>query len=208
MKPAITLKRDGFGFANTRHLAEWQRQKPIILAQVGEGFKTHFRESRLSGPPGVTTKTGTFARSHGHHVKVTGTQAQLFTGFYGEPGRRARLLEYGGTIFANGRASKCGSGKYLAIPLRSARTAAGYQRQGPCEYSDLKIIPGRKPQTWLLVREVPNIRGQIQIIPMFLLVRFVVVKARLGFYPAWRAYYAEKAKPYIWRAVERIRSSA
>lgn len=113
-------------------LAEVQINR--ALTDIGNAFRSHMIETRMSGPPGLSAGDGEFRKSLGFHVGQGERGRQLRVGFYGPGGKPARLHEYGGVVTANGSHARCGKGLALAIPLKAAKTANLRSRMGPCEY--------------------------------------------------------------------------
>jgi len=116
--------------------------------QAGLGFRARMIEGRMSGPPGINAGTGELRKSL-NAVPFQGDDVfGCKVGFYGPQGKPARIHEYGGTIRANGNASACGKGKYLAIPLPAAKTGNGRVRRNPCEFGE---YDAKKNPTGLLL---------------------------------------------------------
>lgn len=101
---------------------------------IGLGFRAKMVRERLSGRPGLNAVTGQTRASLVHAIRETPETIGVFSGFAGAPSQWVGIQNSGGQIVANGRASKCGKGKLLAIPVGAARTKGGHLRQGPCEY--------------------------------------------------------------------------
>lgn len=146
----IKLRSERFRQAVARvpQVAEFQLTR--ALNDIGNAFRSHMIETRMSGPPGIAAGTGELRQSLGHHVGIGERGRQVRIGFYGPEARSARLHEYGGVVTANGSHSRCGKGIALAIPLPAAKTANLRVRMGPCEYG--QYDPQTNPTGLLLIR--------------------------------------------------------
>ena len=163
------------------------------LDDIGNGFRAHMGEAMQE-----ISKTGTLRRSLDYHHVQRKSGMGVLIGFYGEGARYARQREFGGTITANGNASKCGTGKYLAIPLPAARNANNRLRAGPCDMKDLKLIKSKAGNLLLVKMAKKPKRGRGRVggrtaarVPftvMFVLKKSVTQTGNLGFIKTWRAF--------------------
>lgn len=104
------------------------------LYDIGAKFRQVVAEERLSGRPGLNANTGKLRDSLDHRVVTMAEGRGVLVGFYGPQGAFAGVHEHGATIKANGNASKCGSGKMLAIPLAAVKTKNQHLKQAsPCD---------------------------------------------------------------------------
>lgn len=130
-----------------------QQEVGRALYDIGAKFKQVVSEERLSGRPGLNANTGKLRDSLDFRVVPVASGRGVLVGFYGPQGVWAGVHEGGATIKANGNASKCGSGKMLAIPLDAVKTKNKHLRQAsPCDLGKwsktnpkgLKLIKSRR----------------------------------------------------------------
>lgn len=155
------------------------REMRTALEAVGVKFREVVVTTRLSGRPGLESRTGRTVGGLVHQVRADGKAVKVL--FHGEPAAWVNIHETGGVIVANGSHSVCGKGKMLAIPLRAAKTASAFLRAGPCGRNLILI----RSKTGNLILAERTAQG---LVPMFVLKRSVTIPARLGFRAAWRKF--------------------
>lgn len=139
------------------------------------------RETRNQGETTSTAtagRTGALARAYGYKTARDGNAVDLRVGVM-KPRADARTLayaaahEYGATISPK-------RGKYLAIPLDAAKTAAGVTRGEPRSFPNTFVV--RWGDKLMIVQRVP---GSDDLVPLFLLTRGpITIKARPALEPA------------------------
>lgn len=143
----------------------------LSFTKIGNDYIRTLTKERLSGAgdKSLARRTGTLARSFAKTVagsELNELNLMIFTDV-----KYAPIHQFGGTI----RPKK---GKYLAIPLGAAKTRAGVARwTSPRDVPDLKY-GGRSAAGNILLRTVDGT-------PMFVLVRQVTIKPRLGMFETW-----------------------
>jgi len=172
----IILNHENFDKAISQFPGKLLVEMRKSFRQVGEDFIAKIQKTLVRGHLRIT---GDLARSFGRVVFGENLEALTLSIYSGS--KYARIHEKGGTITAK-------PGKALAIPLDAAKTAGGASRyKSPKEIPDLVMIkrPGRPP---LLVKQAVRGRGmdrRIMGIPMFVLVKSVMIKPQLGMFDLW-----------------------
>lgn len=145
------------------------------------GIKTHhrrfmgvFKRTRLrkkKSGQGVQTRSGALRRSFDNVWGGTDLDSMFVQSFSaGVP--YASIQEEGGEVTPK-------RGNWLTIPLDAAKTAAGVTRKPARQWNDT-FFRMSKAGNLILFQQKPN-----EIIPLFLLVRKVVLKGSLGFMDTW-----------------------
>lgn len=167
-----------FERALTRFPNDLFREMRTEYGFIMKGFLATFTKERLNamGPTdeGVHTRTGDLKRSFSD--EVVGTKLGDLTGIAFSTSVYAPVHEFSHKV----RPKRA---KYLAIPLRAAKTKAGVARGSPRDFPDTKLVPFRRNGKlhFLVVQE----KGQ-QTVPLFLLTKGPVdIPARLGFIELW-----------------------
>lgn len=135
------------------------------LSEIGAAFMTSFADERLSGRPGLEKRTGRLYGSIDYRLKSVGANHEVMIGFYGAQSPWVNIHETGGTITANGNASQCGKGKYLAIPLGANKTANQHNRARPCDFKKkgkdgLQVIRSKRGNLLLVQIIRPPTKGR------------------------------------------------
>lgn len=136
---------------------------------MSEFKRTKFRNAKSA----VQTRSGSLVRSFNSEARGSDINTLTVESFSaGNP--YARIQEEGGTITPKKT--------WLTIPLDAARTASGVARGNARSFTDTFFIMTKKKKL-LLVQK----RGD-EIVPLFILVKKVTLKPRLGFVRMWRTW--------------------
>ena len=138
-------------------------------------FLNHFKRTRMRSSQlnaGVQTRSGALRRSF--DMAASGAHLDsLSVSTFSAGSKYARIQEEGGKIEAP-------PGRYLAVPLKAAKTAAGVQRKPPRQWNDTFFLKSKKG-TLLLMQK----RGA-DMIPLFAMVKKVTIPGNLGFHQTWK----------------------
>ena len=137
-------------------------------------FLGHFKRTRMRSSrsgDGVQSRSGALRRSFDHAWGGANLD-DLFVSTFSAGVPYARIQEEGGEV-------KAKPGRYLAIPLDAAKTAAGVQRKPPRQWSDTFFIRSKKGTLLLMQKRAHD------MIPLFAMVKRVVLKGDLGFMSTW-----------------------
>lgn len=144
-------------------------------------FEAKHIKERMSGRPGVMTRTAQLKRSW--KLLVVGSKAEDLRGTYANTSRYARMQEYGGT-------QKPSKAKMLAIPLDAARTAAGIGRFGgplrailPAAFPGGTFVRRSKAGNLILFGKTS---ADAEPVALFVLKTQTVIPPRLGTRDLWR----------------------
>ena len=158
------------------------REVPVDLhRELLAGIKTHhrrflgvFKRTRMrksKSGDGVQTRSGALRRSFDNAWGGSDLDSMFVQTFSaGVP--YASIQEEGGTITPK-------RGNWLTIPLDAAKTAAGVTRKPARQWNDT-FFRKSKAGNLILFQKKPN-----EIVPLFLLLKKVVLKGNLGFMDTW-----------------------
>ena len=150
---------------------------PRYLRRTRQFLQGVLVRNRLSGPPGLSSRSSTLRRSFRMSPEggTGGMSLKDFTLTEFSTAVSAPLHEYGGVVIPK-------RGKYLAIPLPAAQTATGVKRGGPRTYANTFA---RKTKIGNLIIFQRN--GDKKPTPLFLLVKTARIPPRLNFKLEWDA---------------------
>lgn len=151
--------------------------------------------AQLDGDP-LGSRTGDLRRSF--QITETGADVNSWRLSVWTDSKYAAIHEFGGTIRANGNATVCGKGKYLAIPLPAVQTQAGVTRAGPCFFKDTFVKRAKSGKKSLIIWK----REGKKIKPLFVLKKEVTIPARFGLFDLWEEQRPERGR-ILEEAVER-----
>jgi hypothetical protein len=160
--------------------AAMEKAPAAILAKFDPAMRRHARgflqgtlvRERLSGPPGLRNRRGAAGLRGSFNFAVEGATLDTWQLVEFSTSKYARIQELGGTVVPK-------KGKYLAIPLPAARTAAGVARGGPRSFPNTFFRKSKAGNLLLFQRQ-----GK-KSVPLFVLKQWVTLPARLGFYATW-----------------------
>lgn len=166
-----------------------------------EYFNAYWQKTKHRGRPGLMPRRGQGGGLlSSRQIIMTGDSVKTLRGVWSIGGERnpyARIQEFGGTVLPV-------KGKYLAIPLAAAKTAAGVSRvKGPLEYGKfskenpggLVLIKSKKGALLLMAvlgktekgrqktRGFKGAKGEklrSRLVPMFVLKKQVTIPPRMG----------------------------
>lgn len=124
-------------------------------------------------PPGLHRRTGRLADSFTREVSGHDLGSLLMR--YGTNVSYAAIHEFGGIV-------KPIRGKFLTIPLKANRTPTGQMRQSLRSFPVVKFVRSKKGKRQLIALAGPDAE---HLKPMFVLVREVKIRARLGLRRQW-----------------------
>lgn len=188
-----------------RFLKVKERAMPRLARQLVEGVVTLHQKQmtvRLSNASqvGLRARTGALRRSLRRTPAVPGSLGMEATSRVGQGAPYARIHERGGVIRPK-------RGRFLTVPLRSAKTAAGATRAAAKlvnrggDWQTRNRLPGASSRETFIYqgRRSPIIatkRPGGQIMPLYVLRRSVTIPARLGFRKTWREQRSKRALLY------------
>lgn len=152
------------------------------FTKFGRSFVGSFKRERLrasSSGDGVQTRSGSLSRSFSSFV--TGQRLDTLAVQIGSDSPYARKQEEGGEI-------RPVRAQFLTIPLEAAKTPAGVAR-GPARSFPNTFITTCSLSGALMIWQ----EGEPDV-PLFLLVRRVVLKGRLGFVRHWKSWIPKLSK--------------
>lgn len=124
-------------------------------------------------PPGLHRRTGRLSQSFTR--EISGRDMKTLLMRYGTNVSYAAIHEFGGIV-------KPLHSRYLTIPLKANRTGAGVMRQSIRSFPVVKFVRSKKGRRNLIAMAGPDAEN---LKPMFVLVREVKIKARLGLRRQW-----------------------
>ncbi len=153
----------------------YARMKPVFM-RIGDIFMENFIKPGRTGNPGVRMRSGGAGLAGSFKRIVIGSSIQSLMLMIFTNSKYARIHEKGSKGLPGG-VIKPKKGKYLAIPLDAAKTKAKVGRELSPRNMTLSFGGFSKKGNPLL-RTVDGI-------PMFVLVKSVKIKARLGMFRMW-----------------------
>ena len=188
-----------------RFLKLKERAMPRLAKQLVEGAVTLHQKQmtvRLSnrGEVGLRSRTGALRRSLRRTPAVPGSLGMEATSRVGQGAPYARIHERGGVIRPK-------RGRFLTVPLKSAKTAAGATRAAAKlvnrgdDWQTHRRVPGASSRATFIYqgRHSPIIatkRAGGQVMPLYILRRSVTIPARLAFRKTWREQRSKRALLY------------
>lgn len=144
------------------------------MSQWGVEWITALVTERMNGSPGVTTRTGNLSRDWNTTTVDDAGGVNLVIASHGTGNAYAGLQERGGTV-------RPVRAKWLWIPLKANRTAAGVARVTPSQaISAGGFIAWHDGPIFYATSGTNAVGGAKKLIPMFVLKSEVYVPPRLG----------------------------
>lgn len=136
-----------------------------------------YRGAKETSDIATAVRSGRLWRSYGHEVRETPTGIDLDLGVLRSTAVDADVLKYA-PVHEYGATIRAKNGKYLAIPLDAAKTAAGVVRGLPRSFPDTFVRTSKAGHLLIFQKQ-----GK-EAVPLFALVRQVTIKPRPSLEPA------------------------